>query len=437
VTAPTTVPSSLTIGGISTPLGTPGLLRVILVSRQSTPHQKSLSAQQDLLGKWLHETWAGRLEIVRDISTTESGGVIARSSFHELLGLVEDRAADLVLAPETSRITRHQRGLGQLLDLAIDCGVRLYTIHDHFDSADPDSAEIKSMLYGYTNSKHNADKSKQIRTSQNKAFLAGEYFPTPGWPLHDDKSIPSKKVTERLQIIPGAAEIVLEVYDRIESGEPIASVVDDLNARGLRNETPGQEPRPLTVALIRRGIQNPAITGLLCSGRERNHYERTSGEYRREPASRAEWLTLEVPRLKIIEPERQEAMRLFRGLKRTDSPRTRRGRRSGRPALWPSMHVLCGICGRPYPFLGNAATPGKHVKAPVEWTASVTGRARAAAASDSAAGSDPPGAVVAARSRPRRVRASPSPPRNTPGSCGPPSWARNKPASARRPTDWK
>jgi DNA invertase Pin-like site-specific DNA recombinase len=356
--------SVLTIHGISTPLAAPGVLRLVTLCRQSSDQQQSLEAQRRVLQDFVRSIWTGKVEIVAEFETTETGSTVIRADLEAIYEIMENGRADLILAEDTSRLSRHRRTLPMLLDTAIDTGVRLCTVHDGLDSADEQGAELRALLSGFSNADRNKKSSDHIRRSQEQAFLEGRHYPTPGWPLFDNTKVDSERIIDRLEYVPGSWELIHELFDRLEAGASLSEIADSFNDRGLGANAPGKRRVRFTRTILGRVVRDPALTGVLAFGRSRVVHHKRTGKAVLTRQDPERWLTKDLPRLKLIDPERQAA--IVARLDAAPGAAARRGRRGllrGRPPHWPSMHVVCGICGRPFRFLGTSATSaGKDVR---------------------------------------------------------------------------
>ena len=122
-------------------------------------------------------------------------------------------------------ITRHPRELEDLVDLLDRTGTKVQTVTSgEYDLTTVDG-RAHPRLVGAIARQESEKKSERIRSQKAHSTAKGERPGGPrafGW------------TTGRKALIPDEIEVVREMADRVLSGDGIATITKDLNARGIR-----------------------------------------------------------------------------------------------------------------------------------------------------------------------------------------------------------
>lgn len=149
----------------------------------------------------------------------------------------------------------------------------------------------------------------------------------------------------RLEVVPDAAAIVREIFDRYAAGESCQRIAAELNARGVRGPRGGTWSVSALYGAPAKGAG--ILNNELYVGRyvwNRSHWVRDPDTQKRQRFLRppSEWLTDARPELRIVSDETWHAVRA-----RMDGTRLTSGRagRGGQPTTLLGGILRCGVCG--------------------------------------------------------------------------------------------
>jgi DNA invertase Pin-like site-specific DNA recombinase len=120
---------------IEVPKGRP--LRVLIYARYSTDEQnpRSIDDQVDYCRRFLEALGLHDVEITVLYDKGMSGELVSRPGIDEVLA---GARWDLILCEDASRLYRHETACGELIETAVDEGIRVIFINDFVDTAEPD-----------------------------------------------------------------------------------------------------------------------------------------------------------------------------------------------------------------------------------------------------------------------------------------------------------
>jgi len=117
-------------------------LRVLIYARFSTEEQnpRSIEDQVAFCKRFLQRLGLKDVEIAVQILSDEamSGELVSRPGIDEVHAVFHDRKCDLALVEDSGRFFRHETACGELIETAVDAGVRVVCINDFVDTAEPD-----------------------------------------------------------------------------------------------------------------------------------------------------------------------------------------------------------------------------------------------------------------------------------------------------------
>lgn len=148
-------------------------LRVLIIGRISTPHQReeSIEASYEYVRKFLEQIYKGPVSITY-LGEQKSGMVADRQTIHEAEDLIADGKVDLILVEDVGRIYRDTALLLRFVNEVLDANVRLISINDTLDSADEDwevALAIATVRHGFAS----LDAKKRVRRTATYAFHRG------------------------------------------------------------------------------------------------------------------------------------------------------------------------------------------------------------------------------------------------------------------------
>lgn len=116
-------------------------VRVIIYARYSTDQQSPRSIDDQVAKCRQHIDALGlgdiQLNIIRD--QVVSGELTHRPGIDQVWDLIEQHGCDLIIAEDLSRLYRHSIRAMQLIESAVDAGIRVIAINSHIDTIEDES----------------------------------------------------------------------------------------------------------------------------------------------------------------------------------------------------------------------------------------------------------------------------------------------------------
>jgi len=195
----------------------------------SNQHEQSIEGQ-------LHDNydWAARngITVIGEyIDRALSGTTDDRPDFLRMIRDAEKRQFEMVIVWKLDRFSRNRYDSAIYKHKLRECGVRVVSAKEEISDT-PEGVILEGLLESMAEY-YSRNLSQNVRRGLRESALKGYYL----------SSIPLlgyKKEDRHLVIDERTAPLVREVFSRYASGESKKSIMDDLNARGLR--TPRGKP---------------------------------------------------------------------------------------------------------------------------------------------------------------------------------------------------
>ena len=263
---------------------------------------------------------------------------------------------DVLILEGLDRLSRDQVDQEQVVRRLEHRGIRLVGISDGYDSNSGESRFMLRGMRGIVNEVYRRDLPPKIRRGLAGQIARGFHA---GGMSYGYRSVPvgmndrGEADGFRLEVIPGQATIVREIFARYAAGEGITRITADLNTRHVPG--PGRKKsKPSTWSATALYGTPRAGSGLLNNELYIGRYIWNRREWVKDPDNptrrvprmrpREEWQIAERPDLRIVDDATWAAVRA-----RLDKPRLQSGQRGrGRaPRTLFGGLLRCGICGGP------------------------------------------------------------------------------------------
>jgi site-specific DNA recombinase len=177
-----------------------------------------------------------------------------RPAWQQLLGQVESGAVDAVLCWHVDRLTRSPRELEDVIDLADRHGLALATVTGDIDLQSP-TGRMVARLLGASARYESEHKGERQRRQIQQAAEAGHQVAGGRRPYGYALDRGTGRITATVDPVEGP--IVSECARRVLAGESIASIVRDLNQRGVLTSA----GNPWNRTTLRRMLCSARISG--------------------------------------------------------------------------------------------------------------------------------------------------------------------------------
>ena len=119
-------------------------LRVLIYARFSTDQQnpRSIDDQVAYCRRFLDALGLKDVEITTISDEGISGELVSRPGIDEVLAGAREGRWDVILCEDASRLYRHETACGELIETAVDEGIRVICINDLVDTGEPVSSGV-------------------------------------------------------------------------------------------------------------------------------------------------------------------------------------------------------------------------------------------------------------------------------------------------------
>ena len=327
--------------------------RIILYGRHSTGLQNVTSSQDQTASCMKLVDYLNGTVVATFHDPEESGYKRNRAGLKQLLRLIEDGEADLVVCEALDRIARDGEDVAWLGKKLSYHGIDLHTVTEgHVDQVKFGVAALLGAIF----LKNLVDKTLRGMAAAVAAgrIAGGRSYGYGSKKLYDKDG---ERIRGYLEIAHPKAEIVRRIYRDFASGLSSIQIAKALNDEGF----PGPRGGEWNASTIRGDpkrhtgiLNNPIYVGRLVWGRRqwRRNPDSENRERRYKMRDASEWLEIAVPELRIIDDELWEAVRTeIKRRQRTDEKISPTHQNRKKHLL--SGLIKCSCCGANYTISGK------------------------------------------------------------------------------------
>jgi DNA invertase Pin-like site-specific DNA recombinase len=307
--------------------------------------EKSVTRQVDRARAYATaKGWAVADEHIYTDDGISGAEFVKRPGFLRLLNAVTRRPAfQVLIMSEESRLGRESIETGWTLRKITDAGVRVfYYLEDRERTLGSSMDKVMMHLSTFA---AEMEREKAVQRTRDAMRRKAERGHVAGGTVYGYDNHRVADHVER-RINPAQAEVLRRIFREIAGGRGFTRVAKALTADGIPSPHPGQG---WAATAVRAMVFRELYCGRQVYGKTR--WERRGGTKRKVQVPEAEWLTMDAPALRIIEPTLWDAA--HRRLDRTRAIYLRRtnGKLWGRPEAGLeakyllSGFVVCGTCG--------------------------------------------------------------------------------------------
>jgi DNA invertase Pin-like site-specific DNA recombinase len=322
-------------------------LKVAIYARYSSDNQRDASI-------------ADQLRVCRDFAARQgwtvvheftdhavSGAILLRSGFQALMRDALNGRFDVVLAEALDRFSRDQEDTAGLFKRLTFAGVNIVTL------AEGDITHLHVGLKGTMNALFLKDLADKTRRGLRGRVELGKSGGGLCYGYRVRRATHDGMATGEREIVPAEAEVVRRVFSLYSTGMSPKAIVRQLNVE----RCPGEGGAPWNPSTVHgnpgRGtgiLNNELYVGRLVWNRLRYVKDPDTGKRVSRPNPPSEWTTTAVPRLRIVDDElwNQVKLRQVDMRRVTSSGDPKRFNRARRPKYLFSGLTKCAECGGGY-----------------------------------------------------------------------------------------
>ena len=255
-----------------------------------------------------------------------------REGLQRALRLLEDGAADVLLAYSTDRLSREQLHIGVILDRVLRAGASLQFVTEDFENSPVGKFLLSARTFAaeleLAKITERTQRGRRARVASGKPLVSprAPY----GYQWNEDKS--------GYVLDPATAPIVRQIFDWALEGQSLRSIGTRLLARGIPSPTGNAKWTPaVTRALLLRSV----YTGDADAFALRYTRRPDGGQTRRATLPEERMRVLNVAPA-IVTVEQHAAVQARLAINKQTSPRNNR---QPEAALLRSGFIRCGYCG--------------------------------------------------------------------------------------------
>ncbi len=330
------------------------MIKVALYARYSSENQRDASIEDQLRLCRLHAERQGWTIIDSYTDRAISGASLLRPGIQELMQDAQRGRFTIVLAEAMDRLSRDQEDIAGLFKRMSFAGVRLVTL------SEGDVSQLHVGLKGTMNAlflKDLADKTRRGQRGriENGKSGGGLCF---GYGVVREVGADGQLVTGERRVIPAEAETILRIFKAYAAGDSSRTIALSLNA----DKVPGPQGREWGPSTIHGNVQrrngilnNELYVGKLVWNRQRFLKDPVSGNRIARPNPESEWVTRDVPGLRIVDDELWNAVKQRQSTLKmsSDEPSPNPMVERRRPKYLFAKLTRCGCCGGGYMLIST------------------------------------------------------------------------------------
>lgn len=262
-----------------------------------------------------------------------------------MLNAAERRAFDVVVVRDESRLGGDTNRTSLFIQNLLDAGVKLFYYFTD-EEVTIDGAVDKFMI-NVRNFASELEREKISQRTHEHLMTKARRGLNVGGRVYGYDNVEVKNGDQRVRveykINEEQAEIIRELFRRYAAGEGLRTLAKDLNARGIAPPKAGKRGTgSWSYSSIREMVRRERYRGLIVWGKQEKMYK--GGTKVRVARPKADWVTMEVPELRIVDEELWAAVQQRWSRREVVTGSRRRG---GRVRYFLSGFGRCAECGGP------------------------------------------------------------------------------------------
>jgi DNA invertase Pin-like site-specific DNA recombinase len=270
----------------------------------------------------------------------------------QLLGAAERRLFDAVLVEHTDRLSRKQADMFWLAEQFKMLGIKIFTPSGEVDP-------LRLTFESYQNEQFSIMLATRVRSGQNDAIREGRIPHKLGYGYSDVKDRPGEKAINEAE-----AEIIVRMFRECLSLKSARSIAGDLTKDGVLSPTGGA----WTFQTVNQMLRNQIYVGIYARNKIRRARNYNTGKRDARPASPDELITVNIPRLAIVDRP------LWDGVQRVLQDRSTKShwKEKDREGVSRRLHPFAGLfrcaeCGSKMIICGSIRGGDRSVACSTAW----------------------------------------------------------------------
>ena len=220
----------------------------VIYARYSSHSQQEQSIEGQLRDCYAFAEREGYVVLHEYIDRAISGRTDDRPSFQQMIDHSNKGQFQAVIVWKLDRFARNRFDSAHYKHVLKKHGVRVISATEHI-SDDPEGIILEGLLESLAEY-YSANLSKHVRRGQRESVLNGTY--TGGVPPFGFKVENKRLVADKEK-----APIIQWVFEQYANGVPKKQIIDELNARGIRN----YHGQPMSLSSLQHALRNPKYIG--------------------------------------------------------------------------------------------------------------------------------------------------------------------------------
>lgn len=278
-------------------------MRVVLYARYSSDQQRAASITDQLRACRQHAARQGWAVVADYTDSAISGASLMRNGIQSLMRDALAGTFDAVLAESLDRFSRDQEDTAGLFKRMTFAGVRMVTV------SEGEIGYLHVGLKGTMNALYLHDLAEKTRRGLRGRVEAGRSGGGISYGYRVVRGLEGQPRGERA-VHPGEATIVLRIFRAFVAGVSPKAIAKALNAEGIGGPR-GVAWSPSTIhGHAGRGtgiLNNELYVGRLIWNRQRFVKNPDTGKRVARPNPSSEWVTIDVPELRVIDDDLWQA----------------------------------------------------------------------------------------------------------------------------------
>jgi site-specific DNA recombinase len=346
-------------------------IRVALYGRYSSDQQNPKSVDGQFLVCRQYADHQPQWQIVAEFRDDSISGfsIVQRPGIQKLLASAMRGEFDIVVSEAMDRLSRDQADIAQIDKKLRFAGVKIFTV------AEGEITKLHIGMKGTMNSVFLDDLTEKTRRGLHAATLEGKVIGRSyGYDVVREYDARGEPIRGLRKINPAEAACVIRILTEYANGRS-----PDAIAARLEGETvPSPSGKPWAVSTIRGDprhgtgiINNELYVGKLTWNRTTHPKHPDTGKAVTRVNPREEWITVDVPELRIVTDELWERVKKRQGElaqkyanviagTKAHAARAKALDATHRPNWFLSGLMVCGVCNGPYTARGHDRFGCKH-----------------------------------------------------------------------------